>query len=176
MEDVYAFPPERRTLGTLVRSLALEDVAGALALARGGRLGRGTSTTRPTGEDLKLTDWQVIDLAGAAEHEDLCEAALFYLLERMRLALEDPAETARVKLMVVDEAWRYLRDRIRARLSGRGGQDLEEEERRAGPGHAISGGRDRNQWSRGACWSPCPRRLFLANPDLPETRPERRFA
>ena len=52
----------------------------------------------------------MIDLAGAAEHEDLCEAALFYLLERLRLALENPAETARVKLMVVDEAWRYLRD------------------------------------------------------------------
>ena len=61
-------------------------------------------------DDLELEDWQVIDLAGAAEHEDLCEAALFYLLERMRLALENPAETARLKLMVVDEAWRYLRD------------------------------------------------------------------
>ena len=32
------------------------------------------------GDDLDLADWQVIDLAGAAEHEDLCEAALFYLL------------------------------------------------------------------------------------------------
>ena len=62
------------------------------------------------GDDLDLADWQVIDLAGAAEHEDLCEAALFYLLERLRLSLENPDETARVKLMVVDEAWRYLRD------------------------------------------------------------------
>ena len=49
-------------------------------------------------------------MAGAAQHEDLCEAALFYLLERLRLALENPDETARVKLMVVDEAWRYLQD------------------------------------------------------------------
>ena len=49
-------------------------------------------------------------MAGAAEHVDLCEAALFYLLERLRLALENPDETARVKLMVVDEAWRYLQD------------------------------------------------------------------
>ena len=62
------------------------------------------------GDDLDLADWHVIDLAGAAEHEDLCEAALFYLLERLRLSLENPDETARVKLMVVDEAWRYLRD------------------------------------------------------------------
>ena len=62
------------------------------------------------GDDLHFQDWQVIDMAGAAEHEDLCEAALFYLLERLRLALENPDETARVKLMVVDEAWRYLQD------------------------------------------------------------------
>ena len=62
------------------------------------------------GDDLEFADWQVIDLAGAAEHEDLCEAAMFYLLERLRIALEDPTEIARVKLMVVDEAWRYLKD------------------------------------------------------------------
>ena len=62
------------------------------------------------GDDLNFQDWQVIDMAGAAQHEDLCEAALFYLLERLRLALENPDETARVKLMVVDEAWRYLQD------------------------------------------------------------------
>ena len=47
---------------------------------------------------------------GAAEHADLCEAALAYLLERMRLEIEDPSEQARLKLMVVDEAWRYLAD------------------------------------------------------------------
>ena len=52
----------------------------------------------------------MIDMAGAAEHEDLCEAALFYLLERLRLSLENPNETARVKRMVVDKAWRYLED------------------------------------------------------------------
>ncbi len=28
----------------------------------------------------------------------------------MRLEIEDPAETARLKLMIVDEAWRYMQD------------------------------------------------------------------
>ena len=60
--------------------------------------------------DLEFGDWQVIDLAGAAEHADLCEGALSYLLERMRLEIEDASEAARLKLMVVDEAWRYLAD------------------------------------------------------------------
>ncbi|MYF39031.1 MAG: hypothetical protein F4219_09785 [Gammaproteobacteria bacterium] len=61
-------------------------------------------------DDLQVADWQVIDLAGAVEHEDWCEAALLYLLERLRSEIEDPKELSRLKLMVVDEAWRYLRD------------------------------------------------------------------
>ena len=101
-----------------------------------------------SGTDLELAEWQVIDLAGAAEHEDLCEAALFYLLERLRLALENPAETARVKLMVVDEAWRYLPRSGGAGLSGRGSQDLEEEERRPDYGDSKRRGRDRHRRSR----------------------------
>ena len=57
-----------------------------------------------------MADWQVIDLAGAKEQEDWCEAALMYLLERMRTEIESPAEATRLKLMVVDEAWSYLKD------------------------------------------------------------------
>ena len=60
-------------------------------------MGSDTFDNAADGDDLNFEDWQVIDMAGAAEHEDLCEAALFYLLERLRLALENPDETARVK-------------------------------------------------------------------------------
>ena len=109
IEDLYAFPPARRTMTVLVKSLP-----SAMWPAMGRWYGSGVwgkYFDNPADEDdLILADWQVIDLAGAAEHADLCEAALFYLLERLRLTLENPAEAARVKLMVVDEAWRYLRD------------------------------------------------------------------
>ena len=109
IEDLYSFRPDRRTLGVLVKSLPKKMWS---AMGRWyGDGAWGKYFDNPAGEaDIELADWQVIDLAGAAEHEDLCEAALFYLLERLRLALENPSETARVKLMVVDEAWRYLRD------------------------------------------------------------------
>ena len=109
VEDIYAFAPQRRTLGVLVRSLP-SKMWPALGRWHGtGAWGRYFDNAAD-GEDLNFEDWQVIDMAGAAEHEDLCEAALFYLLERLRLSLENPDETARVKLMVVDEAWRYLQD------------------------------------------------------------------
>ena len=109
VEDLYAFAPGRRTLGTLVRSLP-SKMWPALGRWHGGGAWARYFDNPADGDDLHFQDWQVIDLAGAAEHEDLCEAALFYLLERLRLALENPDETARVKLMVVDEAWRYLQD------------------------------------------------------------------
>ena len=109
VEDLYAFPPERRSLGVLVSSLP-SKMWPALGRWHGdGAWGRYFDNPAD-GDDLQFQDWQVIDMAGAAEHGDLCEAALFYLLERLRLALENPEETARVKLMVVDEAWRYLQD------------------------------------------------------------------
>ena len=86
-------------------------MARAEPLDRGRRVGARFSTTPPSGAaDIEFRDWQVIDLAGAAEHADLCEAALAYLLERMRLEIEDPHQAARLKLMVVDEAWRYMQD------------------------------------------------------------------
>ena len=109
IEDLYAFAPERRTLGVLVRSLP-SKMWPALGRWHGEGVWGRYFDNAASEDDLNLQDWQVIDLAGAAEHEDLCQAALFYLLERMRLALENPTETARVKLMVVDEAWRYLQD------------------------------------------------------------------
>ena len=108
VEDLYSFGEDERTLTRFVTSLP-RKMWPAMSRWHGDGVW-APFFDNPGQDDLQIQDWQVIDLAGAAEHEDLCEAALFYLLERLRLALEDPAEAARVKLMVVDEAWRYLKD------------------------------------------------------------------
>ena len=170
VEDIYAFPPERRRLRTLVRALP-SKMWPALSRWHGeGAWGRYFDHPA-TGEDLKLTDWQVIDLAGAAEHEDLCEAALFYLLERMRLALEDPAETARVKLMVVDEAWRYLRDPSVLAYLAEAAKTWRK--KNAALVLATQSAVDVTGTSGAeALLESMPTKLFLANPDLPETAGE----
>ncbi|MDE2653704.1 MAG: DUF87 domain-containing protein [Gemmatimonadota bacterium] len=110
VEDLYALTAERRTLSVLTGSLPSAMWPALSRWTEGGAWGAFFDNPPAGAPDLKFRDWQVIDLAGAAEHADLCEAALSYLLERMRLEIEDPAETARLKLMVVDEAWRYLTD------------------------------------------------------------------
>ena len=110
IEDLYAFEPGRRTLGVLAASLPSAMWPAWSRWVGTGAWGPYFDNPAGGAPDLEFADWQVIDLAGAVEHPDLCDAALSYLLERMRLEVEDSAETARLKLMVVDEAWRYLQD------------------------------------------------------------------
>ena len=149
VEDLYAFPPGRRTLGVLVRSLPSKMWS---ALDRWhGEGAWGRYFDNPAGEDdLELEDWQVIDLAGAAEHEDLCEAALFYLLERMRLALRRPLGDGAGEAHGGRRGLALSAGPGGIELSGRGRQDVAQEERRLDRGDPIGRGRDRHRRSGGA--------------------------
>ena len=76
IEDLYALPRPRRALGNLARSLP-RAMWPALSRWHGDGVWGRWFDNAPTDEaDLTLGDWQVIDLAGAVEHEDWCEAAL----------------------------------------------------------------------------------------------------
>ena len=182
-EDPSEIPRPASKTSTLLRPNAVElsdvlapfpslkDVARFGPLARQTERGRSTSTTRRTDDDLHFQDWQVIDMAGAAQHEDLCEAALFYLLERLRLALENPDETARVKLMVVDEAWRYLQDPAvlsylaeAAKIWRKKNAALIVATQSAVDVTGTAGAE--------ALLESMPTKLFLANPELPEKAAE----
>ena len=110
VEDVYEFTEDRRTLSTLV-SLLPEKMWPAMDRWVGDGPWAPTFDGPPADElSVGRADWQVIDLAGAQKHHDWCSAALFFLFEKLRLAIDDEAEVGRLKLMVVDEAWRYLAD------------------------------------------------------------------
>ena len=164
IEDLYAFPRERRTLGAFVRSLPKPMWP---AMSRWHGSGPWAPFfDNPGGREIRLDDWQVIDLAGAAEHEDLCEAALFYLLERLRLALDDPDETGRVKLMVVDEAWKYLQDPAVLGYLAEAAKTWRK--RNAALVLATQSAVDvTGTAGAGALLESMPTKLFLANPDLP---------
>ena len=167
IEDLYALGPERRTLSVLAGSL---PVAMWPALSRwtdGGAWGAFFDNTPSGGADIEFRDWQVIDLAGAAEHADLCEAALSYLLERMRLEIEDPAETARLKLMVVDEAWRYMQDPAVLNYLAEAAKTWRK--KNAALVLATQSAVDvTGTPGASALLESIPTKLFLANPELPE--------
>ena len=170
VEDIYAFAPARRTLGVLVRSLPSKMWPAMGRWHGSGAWGRYFDNAADA-DDLNFEDWQVIDMAGAAEHEDLCEAALFYLLERLRLSLENPDETARVKLMVVDEAWRYLQDP--AVLSYLAEAAKTWRKKNAALIIATQSAVDVTGTAGAeALLESMPTKLFLANPDLPDKAAE----
>ena len=170
VEDIYAFAPARRTLGVLVRSLPSKMWPAMGRWHGSGAWGRYFDNAADA-DDLNFEDWQAIDMAGAAEHEDLCEAALFYLLERLRLALENPDETARVKLMVVDEAWRYLQDP--AVLSYLAEAAKTWRKKNAALIIATQSAVDVTGTAGAeALLESMPTKLFLANPDLPDKAAE----
>ena len=170
VEDLYAFEPPERTLGTLVHSLP-SKMWPALGRWHGDGAWGKYFDNPADGDDLQFQDWQVIDMAGAAEHDDLCEAALFYLLERLRLTLENPDETARVKLMVVDEAWRYLQDP--AVLSYLAEAAKTWRKKNAALIVATQSAVDVTGTAGAeALLESMPTKLFLANPDLPDKAAE----
>ncbi len=61
-------------------------------------------------DNLTVADWQVLDLAGAVGKPELAKALLYYLLHRLSSAIAEPGQLKRWKLLVVDEAWRFLAD------------------------------------------------------------------
>ena len=148
IEDLYAFGPERRTLGVLVRSLPSKMWP---ALGRWhGEGAWGKYFDNPAGEtDLELADWQVIDLAGAAEHEDLCEAALVLSAGADAAGAGKSSRDGEGKAHGGGRSLEILARSGGAELSGRGRQDLEEEERGLDYGDAKRRGRDRHRRSRG---------------------------
>ena len=167
IEDIYSFPPERRALSSLVQSLP-QRMWGAMSRWIGDGAWGKYFDNAADGEDLDFADWQVIDLAGAAEHEDLCEAALFYLLERLRIALETPADIARLKLMVVDEAWRYLKDPAVLNYLAEAAKTWRKKNAALIMATQSAGDVTQSASALGLLES-MPTKLFLANPELPAT-------
>ena len=167
IEDLYALPRRRRALGNLVRSLPRQMWPAMGRWHSKGAWGKWFDNPPADEADLQLSDWQVIDLAGAVEHEDWCEAALLYLLERLRSEIEAPSEVARLKLMVVDEAWRYLKDPT---VLGRLVEAAKTwRKRNAALIMATQSVTDLTQTEGAApLLESMPTRLFLANPDFPE--------
>ena len=167
IEDLYALERAGRTLSVLAGSLPSAMWPALSRWTEGGVWGRFFDNAPAGAADLELADWQVIDLAGAAEHADLCEAALAYLLERMRLEIEDPAAMARLKLMVVDEAWRYLADPAVLAYLAEAAKTWRK--KNAALVLATQSAVDVSGTAgASALLESIPTKLFLANPELPE--------
>ena len=163
IQALYELEPEARTLSSLHGLLPTVLRAPLGAWIEGGVWGSVFDNTEDT---LTLADWQAIDLAGAAGKPELARALLYYLLHRLGTAIAAPEELGRWKLLVVDEAWKFLADPQIGAYLGEGLKTWRKSN--AGvvlatqsPGDATS-----NASLCRTVAESCLTKIFLANPEL----------
>ena len=162
--DLYGLGLTQRRMSALVATLPPRMKAAMTRWTSAGQWGR-IFDAAGKGGDLAGTDWQVVDLSGASEHPDLVSAALSYCLERLRLELERPDEIARLKIMVVDEAWKFLAEPATADYMAEAARTWRKRNAALilatqSPSDVVSGA------ASGALIESIPNRLFLSNSDL----------
>ena len=105
VENLYVLDRLQRRLFTL---------ANLLPRALAGRLhkwiegGRYASLFDNLEDTLTVERLQVFDFESMRAYPMLLEPLLFYVLHRVTDRIHDPAETATLKLCVMDEAWRFI--------------------------------------------------------------------
>ena len=172
VEDIYGRAAARRRLGAFCELLPARMKPAMSRWVGGGAWGSVfDADPEAVARSADHPDWQVIDISGAARQPDLCAAALSYFLERMRTHIEDPGEASRLKLMVVDEAWRFLADQsVGAWLA-----EAAKTWRKRSAALILatqSAGDVLGAESAGTILESVPHRLYLANPDLPPAAAE----
>lgn len=62
-------------------------------------------------DTLTFSRFQTFHFDGWSDHPDILEPLLFYVLHRASAEIEQPANTARFKVFVIDEAWIFLKNK-----------------------------------------------------------------
>ena len=171
VEDLFRRDPRDRRMGTLVESL---PVAMRGALARWHGTGPWARIYDTAADSLDVAEWQVVDLAGASQYEDLTSASMQYVLERLSAQIEDDREIGRLKLLVVDEAWKFLRDPEIASYLLEAAKTWRK--KNAALVLATQSAVDVSEGSNAAALlESCPTKVFLANPSMDGERYQRLF-
>lgn len=162
IETIYALDPDQRRLFTLANILSRPLAQHLQRWVEGGPYAALFDHVEDT---LTFARFQYIDFDGLDRYPRLLEPLLFYLLHRADAAITNPAFADTLKVFVLDEAWRLVRDPLIQRyltdalktwrkrnacvlLATQSSEDLE-----------------RSDLLRVAIES-CPTKCFLANPNI----------
>ena len=162
VENLYTVHAPQRRLATLANLLPRGLASRLQPWIAGGTYGELFDNVADT---LTFHDLHCFDFEGLERYPAALEPLLFYVLHRASANIQDPAASARLKLFVIDEAWRFVRDgTVRAYIA-----------------EALKTWRKRNAAMLLATQSitdfaqsdvlrtvieSCPTKLFLANPDI----------
>ncbi len=162
IETLYALDPEQRRLFTLANILPRGLAQQLQRWVEGGQYAQVFDHVDDT---ITLAPFQYVDFEGLDGVPLVLEPLLFYLLHRATATLLDPALAGTLKVFVLDEAWRFLRDpTIRAYVT----EALKTwRKKNACVLMATQSSEDlqRSELLRVAIES-CPTKIFLANPHI----------
>jgi type IV secretion system protein VirB4 len=164
IETLYALDPDQRRLLTLSNI-----VRRPLALHLQPWIQRGpyASLFDHLDDTLTLAPFQYIDFEGLDTYPQLLEPLLFYLLHRADAALSDP-DLAHMKVFVVDEAWRFLKNPIIRAYVTEALKTWRKKNACVLLATQSSEDLERSEILRVAIES-CPTKCFLANPNIDRT-------
>jgi type IV secretion system protein TrbE len=103
--NIYVLDADQRRLFTLSSMLPRHLAQRLTKWIQGGRYGTFFDHVEDT---LTWQDFQVFDLQGMDQYPVLLEALVFYVLHRVSARIYDPALANRLKLSLLDEAWRFI--------------------------------------------------------------------
>jgi type IV secretion/conjugal transfer VirB4 family ATPase len=107
LEAVYAVDPDQRRLFTLANILPGALRQQLQRWVQGGQYARLFDHVEDT---VTLAPFQSVDFDGLDGVPQVVEPLLFYLLHRATAMVADPTLASTLKVFVLDEAWRFLRD------------------------------------------------------------------
>jgi len=162
LETLYALDPDQRRLFTLANILPRGLAQHLQRWVEGGQYAQVFDHVEDT---VTLAPFQYVDFEGLDGVPLVLEPLLFYLLHRATATIIDPTLAGTLKVFVLDEAWRFLRDAtIRAYVT----EALKTwRKKNACVLMATQSSEDleRSELLRVAIES-CPTRIFLANPHI----------
>jgi type IV secretion system protein VirB4 len=106
LENLYVVEPDQRRLLTLSNMLNRRLRASLEKWVEGGQYGNWFDNVEDT---LTFATFQTFDFGGMDKVPQVLEPLLFYILHRANAAIYDVEQTARFKLFITDETWRFLR-------------------------------------------------------------------
>jgi type IV secretion system protein TrbE len=107
LDTLYALDPDQRRLFTLATILPRTLAQQLQRWVQGGQYAALFDHVEDT---LTLAPFQYVDFEGLDSVPLVLEPLLFYLLHRATAMVVDPAQADLLKVFVLDEAWRFLRD------------------------------------------------------------------
>ena len=105
IENLYVLDREQRRLFTLANLLPRALAPRLHKWVDGGRYAALFDNLNDT---LSVDRLQVFDFDAMRAYPVMLEPLLFYILHRVTARIQDPAEISRLKLCVMDEAWRFI--------------------------------------------------------------------